>query len=112
MRSMVEAVLARFQLSFDLVLGREDAPYKPQPQGLWQICTAWQLPPREVLMVGDFLYDIQAGRRAGTPTALVTHGRPLPFAHLADLVIPNFEEIPEQLRSWIEMPAKFQGEGQ
>jgi phosphoglycolate phosphatase-like HAD superfamily hydrolase len=107
MRSMVEAVLARFQLSFDLVLGREDAPYKPQPQGLWQICTAWQLRPQEVLMVGDFLYDIQAGHRAGTRTALVTHGRSLSFAHLADLVIPNFQDVPEQLRLWIEV----QGEG-
>jgi phosphoglycolate phosphatase-like HAD superfamily hydrolase len=48
-------------------------------------------------MIGDYLYDLQVGRNAGTRTALVTHGRSLPFAHLADFVFPSFEEMPEAL---------------
>ena len=75
MREAVEKVLRRCGLTFDLVLAREDAPYKPSPEGLWQICAAWGMTPAEVLMVGDYLYDLQAGRSAGTRTALVTHGR-------------------------------------
>src|SRR5262249_14300826 len=56
-RSAATAVLARCGLPmFDPVVSRDDAPYKPQPQGLWQICTAWGLPPGEVLMLGDYLY--------------------------------------------------------
>jgi phosphoglycolate phosphatase-like HAD superfamily hydrolase len=94
--------LARCGLSFDTVLAREDAPYKPNPQGLWQICAAWGLPPAEVLMVGDYLYDIQAGRRAGTRTALLTHGKTWPFADQADLAFASFEEIPDALRRWVE----------
>ena len=57
--------------------------------------------PAEVLMVGDYLYDIQAGRNAGIRTALVTHGHDWPFADQADLVFPSFEEIPDVLRGWI-----------
>jgi HAD superfamily hydrolase (TIGR01509 family) len=101
MRVAVLQVLRRCGLALDLVLAREDAPYKPSPEGLWQICAAWGLAPAEVLMVGDYLYDLQAGRSAGTHTALVTHGRALPFAHLADVAFASFEDVPEALRRWL-----------
>ena len=52
-------------------------------------------------MVGDYLYDIQAGRRAGTRTALVTHGHNLPFAHLSDVAFASFEDLPEALLRWL-----------
>ena len=100
-REAVESVLNRCALRFDAVVARENAPFKPNPEGLWQICEAWQLAPAEVLMVGDYLYDIQAGRNAGMRTALVTHGRKWFFAGQADLVFPSFEEIPDVLRGWI-----------
>lgn len=101
MREAVEKVLGRCGLSFDPVLAREDAPYKPSPEGIWHICAAWGVAPAEVLMVGDYLYDLQAGRSAGTRTALVTHGRALPFAHLADVAFATFEDIPDVLRRWV-----------
>jgi HAD superfamily hydrolase (TIGR01509 family) len=101
MREAVEKVLRRCGLAIDLVLAREDAPYKPSPEGLWQICAAWGVAPAEVLMVGDYLYDLQAGRRAGTRTALVTHGQALPFAHLADVAFATFEDVPAALRRWL-----------
>jgi HAD superfamily hydrolase (TIGR01509 family) len=101
MRVAVERVLHRCGLSFDPVVAREDAPYKPSPAGVWRICKAWGLEPAEVLTVGDYLYDLQAGRGAGTRTALVTHGRSPPFAHLADVSFASFEEIPELLRRWV-----------
>ncbi len=97
MREAVEIVLRRCGLTFDLVLAREDAPYKPSPEGVRRICAAWGLAPAEVLMVGDYLYDIQAGRGAGTRTALLTHGRDLPFAHQADVAFASFEDLPEAL---------------
>ncbi len=101
MRVAVDRVLERCGCVFDPVLGREDAPYKPDPQGIWSICETWALPPSEVLMVGDYLYDIEAGRSAGTRTALVTHGRQLPFADLADISFASFQELPEALRHWL-----------
>jgi hypothetical protein len=52
-------------------------------------------------MIADYLYDVQAGVQAGVRTALVTHGRTLPFADQADLAFPGFEEIPAVLLEWI-----------
>jgi phosphoglycolate phosphatase-like HAD superfamily hydrolase len=51
-------------------------------------------------MIGDYLYDIEAGRNAGTRTALITHGRDWPFAHLADETFPNFRELPKSWDDW------------
>jgi HAD superfamily hydrolase (TIGR01549 family) len=100
-RAAVDHVVGRLGLRFDAVVAREDAPFKPSPHGLWQICAAWRLAPAEVLMVGDYLYDVQAGRNAGCRTALVTHGRDWPFADLADLTFPSFVAVPDVLRSWL-----------
>jgi HAD superfamily hydrolase (TIGR01509 family) len=101
-RAAVTVALERCGLCFDLVVAREDGPHKPNPHGLVHICAAWDLPPVAVLMIGDYVYDIQAGIQAGTRTALVTHGRNLPFADQADLAFANFEAIPEVLRDWID----------
>jgi len=57
-------------------------------------------PPAELLMLGDYLGDIQAGRAAGTLTALVTHGRDLPFAREAEFTLDSFEQIPALLWNW------------
>ena len=93
-RWVVDAVLGRCGLAFDPALSRDDAPYKPSPDGLRTICTAWAVEPGEVLMVGDYLYDVQAGRAAGTRTALLTHGKTWPFAHLADWTVASLAELP------------------
>ena len=81
---------------------REDAPYKPNPEGIWQICAAWEMTPDEVLMIGDYRYDIEAGHNAGTRTALVTHGRSLAYARLADVAFASFEDVPATLRQWFD----------
>jgi HAD superfamily hydrolase (TIGR01549 family) len=92
-RAAAGAALARCRLTgFNPVISRDDAPFKPQPDGLLNICVAWGLRPTAVMMIGDYLYDIQVGRRAGTRTALVTHGRIWPFAGQADLVFADFVE--------------------
>jgi HAD superfamily hydrolase (TIGR01509 family) len=101
-RTAVRLVLERCGLHFDPVLARDDAPYKPSPEGLWQICRAWQLAPAEVLMVGDYLYDIQAGRNAGVRTVLLTYGRTWPFADQADLAVAGLEALPVVLRGWLD----------
>jgi HAD superfamily hydrolase (TIGR01549 family) len=101
-RRSVQTVLERVGLEFDPVIAREDAPFKPNPDGLWQICEAWQVVPAEVLMIGDYVYDLQAGRSAGTKTALVTHGREWHFADMADVTFPNFRELPDFWEAWFD----------
>jgi HAD superfamily hydrolase (TIGR01549 family) len=101
-RRSASTVLNRCGLRFDPIVAREDCPPKPNPHGIWQICEAWQVVPADVLMIGDYLYDIEAGRNAGTRTALITHGRKWPFAHLADETFPNFRELPKSWDDWFE----------
>lgn len=92
-RQSALATLARLNLSFELVLAREDAPAKPDPAAIWMICRAWQLEPREVAIVGDYKFDLQAGRRAGSRTVLYTAGRELrhlPWTAEADVWLECF----------------------
>jgi HAD superfamily hydrolase (TIGR01549 family) len=97
-RSVATAVLGRCGLStFDPIVTRDDAPFKPQPEGLWRICKAWGLAPAEVLMLGDYVYDIQVGRNAGARTALLTHGREWPFADEAEFAFADFPRAMEML---------------
>jgi phosphoglycolate phosphatase len=83
-RDVALATLARLELDFDTVVAREDAPAKPDPTAIWRICETWQLEPRQVALIGDYRFDIEAGNRAGVRTILYTAGQdPLP-AHGSD----------------------------
>jgi HAD superfamily hydrolase (TIGR01549 family) len=68
-------VLAKHDLRVEACLTRDDAPAKPRPEPLWILCDRFGVEPSHALMVGDFKYDILAGRNAGMRTALLTHGR-------------------------------------
>ena len=50
------------------VIGRESAAPKPEPDGIRLLLDAWQAEASDAVMIGDFLYDLQAGARAGTAT--------------------------------------------
>ncbi len=91
-REMTDLALRRLQLVFSVVLTREDAPPKPDPQGLHIICRHWQIEPCDVVFIGDFHFDVIAGRRAGMATILYSPG-PLPeYAHEADFVISHLSQ--------------------
>jgi HAD superfamily hydrolase (TIGR01549 family) len=74
-RRSTDRVLAKHGLAFGMVVTREDAPAKPRPEPIWMICEKLGVRPPDALMVGDFKFDIAAGRNAGTRTALLTNGK-------------------------------------
>lgn len=55
----------------DDVLGRDDARPKPHPGGLLKLAEAWDVTPGAMVMVGDYRFDLDCGRAAGTRTVLV-----------------------------------------
>ena len=55
----------------------------------------------EVLMVGDYLYDIQAGRRAGTRHRPGDAQGTTCRSHLSDVAFASFEDLPEALLRWL-----------
>lgn len=44
-------------MEFVPALSREFRPYKPDPAPLLHICSIWDIPPGEVMMIGDSLRD-------------------------------------------------------
>jgi HAD superfamily hydrolase (TIGR01549 family) len=65
------------------VLGRDDAPPKPDPGGLLKLAAAWDVSPSEMVMVGDYRFDLDCGRAAGARTVLVNLPEN-PWPELAD----------------------------
>jgi HAD superfamily hydrolase (TIGR01509 family) len=92
-REMTDLALRRLQLEFSQVLTREDAPPKPDPEGLHIICRNWLIDPGDVVFVGDFHFDVIAGRRAGMATVLYAPGPRPEYAHEADFVITDLAHL-------------------
>ena len=79
------------------VAGRDSAAPKPAPDGLFRQLALWGAHPDEAVMVGDYLFDVVAGRAAGTATVLVDpHGR---YGHpdCADLVFSELSQLTRRL---------------
>lgn len=53
------------------VIGRDEAPPKPDPGGLLHFARAWQVAPAELVMVGDYRFDLECARAAGARSVLV-----------------------------------------
>ncbi len=97
-RKSVGLVLARLGFRFDAVVTREDAPPKPAPEPVWLGCRRMDLTPSEVLFVGDFEFDMLAGRRAGVRTALL-RGPALKASQHADLSVDSLAELRASLEN-------------
>ena len=74
--------LGEFFASAD-VLGRDEAPPKPHPGGLLHLAERWQVAPSELVMVGDYRYDLECARAAGAYSVLVNLAEN-PWPELAD----------------------------
>jgi phosphoglycolate phosphatase-like HAD superfamily hydrolase len=74
----VDGVCRKIKLKFDITITREDGPHKPAPEPIWQIAKTWKLKRHEVLMVGDYKWDVLCATNAGIPCAVLTNGDPLP----------------------------------
>ncbi|KAL8100064.1 hypothetical protein AgCh_032360 [Apium graveolens] len=71
-KSAVDLFHQRFGILFSPALSREFRPYKPDPGPLLHICSAWEMEPSEVIMIGDSLKDdVACGKRAGAFTCLL-----------------------------------------
>lgn len=92
---VASAGLDKFGLHyFDQVISRDhDLRPKPHPDGLLAICEQWQLAPEDIVYVGDYDFDMQAARNAGSIGLFFNPAkRPVPseahfaFAHYDELL--------------------------
>jgi HAD superfamily hydrolase (TIGR01549 family) len=77
-RKSVDGVCRKLKLKFDITISREDGPHKPAPEPIRRIAKRWKLKRREILMVGDYKWDVLCARNAGIPCALLVNGTEQP----------------------------------
>lgn len=102
-REIAAVTLDNVGLACNLVLTRDCGPVKPDPWAVQHACRTWNLTPAEVVVIGDYRFDIESGRAAGARTVLLTHA-PDPHQHAndegADLVLSSLAEYP-RLLTWL-----------
>lgn len=83
----------------DFILGREACDPKPSPDGIHKLLEIWKASPSEAVMVGDYRFDIESGREAGTATVYVGPVAKGEWTALADLRVEDLHELKSHLES-------------
>ena len=98
-RAAVERSLENFhsltEADFDLIITRDTpVPIKPSPRGVELFAEKMDVPVSDVLVVGDFRLDIEAGAAAGAVTVLLDHGlSEAPFTISPDFRIGSLHQL-------------------
>jgi len=99
-RRSVDGICEKLRLTFNITITREDAPYKPSPEPVWEIAQRWNAVPSDLLMVGDYKWDLMSAKNAGTPCAVLVNGSGVPeWAKDADLIFKQLVELIDHLES-------------
>ena len=94
-RKNVELFCEIHGISFDAVVTREDGPPKPDPFGVQRVCEVMGVSPSDSVMVGDYVFDLISGRRAGALSVLLgSQENHQEFVSEADYVIATLDELP------------------
>lgn len=78
------------------IIGRDEAPPKPDPAGLLHLAKNWQIAPSALVMVGDYCFDLECARAAGATSVLVNLPEN-PWPGLADVFARDCHELLGQL---------------
>jgi phosphoglycolate phosphatase-like HAD superfamily hydrolase len=92
-RKAVEITLEKLGISFDVIITREDALPKPSPQPVLLISKRLDISLKDIILVGDFKFDILCGKNAGVTTVLLTNGREFSEYVNSDYIIENLREL-------------------
>jgi HAD superfamily hydrolase (TIGR01509 family) len=100
----VKKALEKFKVvtidDFDTIVTREVSLPKPHPDGVIKAADQMGLSPEELLVGGDFRFDVIAGKRAGARTVLLTNGDKsvmAPDDPEPDYTISHLEDLPTLL---------------
>lgn len=83
------------------IIGRDEAPAKPDPAGIIQLCEAWHIAPAQTNMVGDYLFDIQTGRSAGASVIHIDHDGKGIWKEMTDIQVKSLTELSVLLKTTI-----------
>lgn len=110
-RKSVLRALENFEIytenDFDLIISRDD-PLNPKPDadGVLLAALRWNIDVKEILMVGDYIFDMQAGRKAGALTAFLDRGSITEGVSIdSDFSVTELKQIKDIVRRGIPLPA-------
>jgi HAD superfamily hydrolase (TIGR01509 family) len=92
---------------FDLIITRDDPVIpKPSPEGVLQAVGRFGINPDELLLVGDFYFDIQAGQNAGALTVMLDNGAASQSVVdvTADFTVNRLDQVQTILRYGLPLP--------
>jgi len=93
-------------VDFDVMVTREDpVKIKPSGEGVLLAARKMGVDPAHVLVVGDFSFDMQAGRKAGALTAYLTNGSPAPAELDCRFVVETLMDLEPILTDGVSLPA-------
>ncbi len=93
LRTLEVAGLSRWFVPVTCI-GREEAAPKPAPDGVLWLLGHWGAAPGDAVMVGDWIYDVLAGQRAGVATVLVDReGKAAEHRPTADHAVDSLREL-------------------
>jgi HAD superfamily hydrolase (TIGR01509 family) len=75
------------------VLGRESCRVKPSADGIRRLLADWRAPANDAVMVGDYLFDLIAGREAGTATVYLDPTGVFEYRQHADVCVRDLVEL-------------------
>ncbi len=80
------------------VIGRDQAAPKPDPAGVHALLKRWNALAADTVLVGDFVFDLHAAKRAGLARAIYfDHDASARFASEADLTVTTLDELRARL---------------
>ncbi|MBE9033114.1 HAD family hydrolase [filamentous cyanobacterium LEGE 11480] len=81
----------------DLVLSRNCCAPKPSPDGINQLLNQWNGTPERSVMVGDYLFDLTAGRSAGSATVYIDPTGEFEWQAHADVSVTTLAQVTQML---------------
>jgi HAD superfamily hydrolase (TIGR01509 family) len=79
------------------ILSRDCCAPKPSPEGILRLLKTWDAAPTRSVMVGDYVFDLEAGRRAGSQTVYIDPTGEFVWQAQADVTITSLVEITAML---------------
>jgi HAD superfamily hydrolase (TIGR01509 family) len=75
------------------IIGRNEAVPKPDPQGALHLAALWNVSPEDIVVTGDYLYDLLCGRSIGAATIHVDPAGEFRWSEFSDLRVSSLQEL-------------------
>lgn len=79
------------------ILDRDSCIPKPSPDGIVRLLKFWQADADDTVMVGDYLYDLEAGKGAGVATIHLDTRGDVDWSEFTDLRVTELGQITNYL---------------